>query len=165
MRSNTVMHQLLLLLPRHQFDQAVSAYGGDAYVKKFSTWNQLTVLLHAQASGKNNLRDIQTALGTQQSKLYHLGLPAVKRSTLANANATRDCRIMEKLFHHLARPSPPNTSSGSAIALSVASADSEHVARQAQPHRFTATKREKAARRQKYGTPAMAPDLTFTGQQ
>ena len=101
MYSNTVMHQLLLLLPRHQFDQAVSAYGGDAYVKKFSTWNQLTVLLHAQASGKNSLRDIQTALGTQQPKLYHLGLPAVKRSTLADANAKRDCRIMENLFQRL----------------------------------------------------------------
>jgi Transposase DDE domain/Domain of unknown function (DUF4372) len=101
MHSNTVMHQLLLLLPRHQFDQAVLAYGGDAYVKKFSTWNQLTVLLHAQAAGKNSLRDIQTALGTQEPKLYHLGLPAVKRSTLADANATRDCRIMEKLFHLL----------------------------------------------------------------
>ena len=101
MHSNTVMNQLLLLLPRHQFDQAVSAFGGDAYVKKFSTWNQLTVLLHAQASGKNSLRDIQTALGTQQPKLYHLGLPAVKRSTLADANANRDYRIMEKLFQHL----------------------------------------------------------------
>lgn len=101
MHSNTVMNQLLLLLPRHQFDQAVSAFGGDAYVKKFSAWNQLTVLLHAQASGKNSLRDIQTALGTQQPKLYHLGLPAVKRSTLADANAKRDCRIMEKLFQHL----------------------------------------------------------------
>ena len=36
MHSNMVMHQLLLLLPRHQFDQVVSAYGGDAYVKKLN---------------------------------------------------------------------------------------------------------------------------------
>ncbi len=101
MHSNTIMNQLLLLLPRHQFDQAVSGFGGDAYVKKFSTWNQLTTLLCAQASGKTSLRDIQTALGTQQPKLYHLGLPPVKRSTLADANAGRDWRIMEKLFYHL----------------------------------------------------------------
>lgn len=101
MHSNTIMSQLLSLLPRHQFDQAVSDFGGDIYVKKFSTWNQLTVLLYAQASGKNSLRDIQTALGTQEPKLYHLGLPAVKRSTLADANAKRDPRIMEKLFYRL----------------------------------------------------------------
>lgn len=101
MHSNTIMHQLLTLLPRHQFDQAVSDFGGDHYVKKFSTWSQLTTLLYAQASGKNSLRDIQTALGTQQPKLYHLGLPAVKRSTLADANAKRDPQIMEKLFYRL----------------------------------------------------------------
>ena len=101
MHSNTIMSQLLTLLPRHQFDQAVSDFGGDRYVKKFSTWNQLTTLMYAQASGKNSLRDIQTALGTQQPKLYHLGLPAVKRSTLADANAKRDPRIMEQLFYRL----------------------------------------------------------------
>ena len=101
MHSNTIMSQLLTLLPRHQFDQAVSEHFGNRYVKKFTTWNQLTTLLYAQASGKNSLRDIQTALGTQEPKLYHLGLPAVKRSTLAEANAQRDYRIMEKLFYRL----------------------------------------------------------------
>lgn len=101
MHSNTIMSQLLTLLPRHQFDQAVSDFGGDHYVKKFSTWNQLTTLMYAQASGKISLRDIQTALGTQEPKLYHLGLPAVKRSTLADANANRDPQIMEKLFYRL----------------------------------------------------------------
>jgi len=101
MHSNTIMSQLLTLMPRHQFDQAVSEYSGNRYVKKFTTWNQLTTLLYAQASGKNSLRDIQTALGTQEPKLYHLGLPAVKRSTLADANAQRDYKIMEKLFYHL----------------------------------------------------------------
>ena len=101
MHSNTIMSQLLTLLPRHQFDQAVSDFGGDHYVKKFTTWNQLTTLMYAQASGKISLRDIQTALGTQQPKLYHLGLPAVKKSTLADANAKRDPAIMEKLFYRL----------------------------------------------------------------
>ena len=101
MHSNTILNQLLTLLPRHQFDRAVSQYAGNHYVKKFTTWHQLTTLLYAQASGKNSLRDIQTALGTQEPKLYHLGLPAVKRSTLADANAQRDCRIMEHLFSHL----------------------------------------------------------------
>lgn len=101
MHSNTIMNQLLTLMPRHQFDNAVAEYSGNRYVKKFTTWHQLTALLYAQASGKNSLRDIQTALGTQQPKLYHLGLPAVKRSTLADANAQRDYRVMEKLFYHL----------------------------------------------------------------
>lgn len=101
MHSNTILNQLLTLLPRHHFDQAVSDYSGNRYVKKFTTWNQLSTLLYAQASGKNSLRDIQTALGLHEPKLYHLGLPAVKRSTLADANAQRDWHIMERLFGHL----------------------------------------------------------------
>jgi hypothetical protein len=91
----------MTLIPRHQFENAVFEYGGDRYVKTFTTWHQLTTLLYAQASGKNSLRDIQTALETQQSKLYHLGLPVVKRSTLSDANTNRDYQIMEKLFYHL----------------------------------------------------------------
>lgn len=101
MHSNTILHQLLSLMPRHQFDRAVEEFAGNRYVKKFSTWSQMTVLLYAQAANKNSLRDIQIALGTQEAKLYHLGLPPVRRSTLADANAQRDHRIMEQLFHHL----------------------------------------------------------------
>jgi hypothetical protein len=95
------MNQLLTLIPRHHFEKAVSDHAGNRYVKKFTTWNQLTTLLYAQASGKNTLRDIQTALETQSHKIYHLGLPSVKRSTLAEANSERDYQIMEKLFYYL----------------------------------------------------------------
>ena len=101
MHSNTILHQLMTLIPRHQFESEVSEYAGDRYVKTFTTCTQLTTLLYAQASGKNSLRDIQTSLETQDSKLYHLGLTAVKRSTLSDANRDRDYQIMEKLFYHL----------------------------------------------------------------
>ena len=101
MHSNTILHQLMTLIPRYQFESAVSEYAGDRYVKTFTTWKQLTTLLYAQASGKNSLRDIQTSLETQGSKLYHLGLTEVKRSTLSDANRDRDYQIMEKLFYHL----------------------------------------------------------------
>ena len=99
---NTILHQLLTLLPRHQFDRIVEALDGDRYVKSFSTWNQTTTLLYAQASGKGSLREIENGLLAQGSRLYHLGLPAkVARSTLADANSRRDYRIYEKLFYEL----------------------------------------------------------------
>lgn len=62
-RSNTILHQLLQLIPRHRFDSLVSDLAGDRYVKSFSTWNQLTTLLYAQASGKTSLRDIHNGTG------------------------------------------------------------------------------------------------------
>lgn len=99
---NTILHQLLSLIPRHQFENRVRQLQGDRYVKKFTTWNQLTVLLYSQASGKSSLRDIQNALSSQVNHLYHLGLPdSIARSTMSDANAKRDYRIYEDLFHRL----------------------------------------------------------------
>ena len=99
---NTVLHQLVSLLPGHQFDKFVEDLDGDRYVKTFSTRSQLTVLLYAQAGGKQSLRDIENGLLAQGNRLYHLGLPPkIARSTLSDANAKRDSRIYEQLFYTL----------------------------------------------------------------
>lgn len=99
---NTVLNDLLDLFPRHQFDRVVEDLDGDRYVKKLSTWNQLTVLLYAQASGKTSLREIENGLLAQSARLYHLGLPdKVARSTLSDANNKRDWKIYEQLFYAL----------------------------------------------------------------
>lgn len=100
--SNTILQQLLTLLPRHRFDSFVLERNGDRYVKTFTTWKQLTVLLYAQASGKSSLRDITNGLRVQQKRTYHLGLDEpVTRSTLSDANARRDYQIYEDLFYAL----------------------------------------------------------------
>ncbi|PIW66913.1 MAG: IS4 family transposase [Candidatus Omnitrophica bacterium CG12_big_fil_rev_8_21_14_0_65_43_15] len=98
---NTVLNQMLQLIPRHQFETAVKSYAGDRYVKRFNCWNQLTTLLYAQASGKESLREIEQSLSVNDSRLYHLGLPAIKRSTLADANQTRSYKIFESLFYKM----------------------------------------------------------------
>ena len=99
---NTIMSQLLVLIPRHDFQSLVSQWGSDRYVKKFSTWNQLTTLLYAQAGDKRSLRDIQNAQTAQASKLYHLGLTApIRRSTLSDANANRNWAVFQGLFDKL----------------------------------------------------------------
>ncbi|MDA8324969.1 MAG: IS4 family transposase [Nitrospiraceae bacterium] len=97
---NTIMHQLLTLVPRHQFDKLAAGLDSDRYVKTFTSWNQFSTLLYAQAGGKQSLRDIQNGLEAQGGKLYHLGLPeGVKRSTLSDANRTRPCALFENLFY------------------------------------------------------------------
>lgn len=97
----TIMNELLNLIPRHRFETIVKNNSGNRYVKRFDCWNQFTVLLYAQSSGKDSLRDIEQAFKVNSERLYHLGLPAIKRSTLADANTTRDCRIFENLFYRL----------------------------------------------------------------
>lgn len=98
---STILNQVLQIIPRHQFETLVRNHNGDRYVKRFSCWNQLTTLLYAQASGKESLREIEQGLAVNDMRLYHLGLPAIKRSTLADANQTRDYEIFEALFYKL----------------------------------------------------------------
>jgi putative transposase len=58
-------------------------------------------MLYAQLSGKKSLRDLVFSLGRHRQKLYHLGLTAAKRSTLAEANEKRPALIFQKTYEKL----------------------------------------------------------------
>jgi len=99
--SNTILSELLKLIPRHQFDSIVKNHNGDRYVKRFNCWQQLIVLLYAQAADKSSLRDIEQSMEVNDPRLYHLGLTQIKRSTLSDANKKRPCEIFQALFYKL----------------------------------------------------------------
>ena len=77
--SNTILKQMVNLIPRHQFEALVRKFKTNRYVKRFNCWHQLIVLFYAQASGKDSLREIEQGLKVHDEKRYHLGLPEVKR--------------------------------------------------------------------------------------
>ncbi|MBE6357503.1 MAG: DUF4372 domain-containing protein [Lentisphaerae bacterium] len=52
----------------------VKKSGGDRYCKHFTAWKQFLTLLFAQISGKDSLREIETALLANHKRLYHLGM-------------------------------------------------------------------------------------------
>ena len=90
----TVFAQLMEFIPSHQFQVCVDRYQGNRYVKGFSCWDQFLCLAFAQLTGRSGLRDIETCLRAQPSKLYHMGFRGrVSRSTLADANELRDWRL------------------------------------------------------------------------
>jgi len=97
----TILNEVSNLLPRHEFEKLVKQHESNRYVKKFTSWNQLITMIYAQASGKQSLRDIQQALEVNSNRLYHLGLPPIKRSTLSDANRKRSYKIFEGLFYKL----------------------------------------------------------------
>ncbi len=99
--TNTIFNQLLHLLPRHEFERAVTLHEGDKYIKYFSCWQQFITLLYAQIRKKDSLRDITTSLRVQHHKWYHIGLKNVCRSTLSDANNHRPYHIFESLFYKL----------------------------------------------------------------
>ena len=90
----TIFAQLMEFIPRYQFQICVDRYQGNRYVKDFSCWDQFLCLAFAQLTERSSLRDIETCLRAQQSKLYHAGFRGrVSRATLADANQLRDWRI------------------------------------------------------------------------
>src|ERR1700680_3789236 len=90
----TVFAQLIEHLPHKEFHKCVARYGGDRYAKNFSCWDQYLAMAFAQFTYRESLRDIETCLGAVGGKLYHMGFrTSVARSTLADANESRDWRI------------------------------------------------------------------------
>ncbi len=91
----TVFVQLMDHVPRHTFRRLVRRYGGDERVRSFTCWDQFLCMAFAQLTYRESLRDIEACLSAVPEKLYHLGFRsrAVARSTLADANETRDWHI------------------------------------------------------------------------
>ncbi|HYA28466.1 MAG TPA: IS4 family transposase [Acidobacteriota bacterium] len=91
---NLVFAQVTGHLPLTTFRRCVARYGGSHKVKSFSCLDQYLCMAFAQLTYRESLRDIEACLRAQQSKLYHMGIKSrVARSTLADANESRDWRI------------------------------------------------------------------------
>ena len=89
-------------LPKRVFDGLVSKYSGDKYVKHFSCWNQLLVMMFGQLTNRDSLRDLIVAIDAHNKKSYHLGFgKSVTRSNLSKANEKRDSKIFEDYAFYL----------------------------------------------------------------
>jgi hypothetical protein len=90
----TVFSQLLHHLSHKEFQKCVTRYRGDSYVKSLSCWDQFLAMVFAQLTYRESLRDIEACLRSIGGKLYHMGFRStIARSTLADANESRDWRI------------------------------------------------------------------------
>lgn len=101
-KGKTVFAQLIEFLPMYVFRRCVRRYGGDRKVRTFSCLDQLLCLAFAQLTFRESLRDIETCLRSLRSKLYHSGIRGtIARSTLADANESRNWRIYADFAHEL----------------------------------------------------------------
>lgn len=92
-----VFTQLMDFLPRKYFEWLVKKYEGNKYVKSFTCWNHLLVLLFGQLSNREGLRDLIVSIVPFKSAFHHLGFGKnVSRSNLSKANETRDVRIFKE---------------------------------------------------------------------
>lgn len=100
--------QLISFLSHNEFNRCVTRYDGNKSVRSFSCWDQFLTMVFAQLTYRESLRGIEVSLAAHRGKLYHCGLSGpVKRSTLADANETRDWRIYRDFAQSLIRIARP----------------------------------------------------------
>ena len=98
----TLFSQLMDCLPWSTFTRLVARYHGDHSVQTFPCTEQYRAMAFAQLTYRESLRDIEACLSAQPAKLWHMGFRGpVRRSTLADANETRDWRIYAEFAQRL----------------------------------------------------------------
>jgi hypothetical protein len=103
-----ILSQVLDLVHRQTLDRIVKRYEPTISVRHFGFRQQLTCMVFAQMTSRDGLRDIATCLNARTETLYHLGFnEKIAKSTLADANETRDWRIWEDLAKSLMKKARP----------------------------------------------------------
>lgn len=97
-----IFSQLCDFLPVDYFKWLVKKYEGNKYVKSFTCWNHLLVLLFGQLCNREGLRDLVVTLAPHKRAFHHLGFgKSVTRSNLSKANEVRDVRIFREFANRM----------------------------------------------------------------
>ena len=103
-----IFSELISHLPHKEFQKCVARYDDDSQPRTFSHWDQYLTMAFAQLTYRESLRDIEACLRSVTGKLYHLGIRSkVARTTLADANESRDWRIFADFAQVLIRIARP----------------------------------------------------------
>ena len=123
--------ELIAHLPHKEFQKCVTRYDNGSHWRKFSYWDQYLAMAFAQLTYRESLRDIEACLRSVTSKLYHLGFRGkVARTTLADANESRDWRIFAdfaQVLIGIARPLYANDPIGVDLDRSLYALDSTTI--------------------------------------
>lgn len=99
-----IISQITSRVHREVLNRQVRKYGGNYKVKHFACRQQFIAMAFAQLTYRVGLRDIVDCLNAHPNALHHLGFTApLARSTLADANESRDWRIWEAVAKGLMR--------------------------------------------------------------
>ncbi len=99
--SDSILGNILKPIDRRWFDGVVDRHGGNAYDKKFGSWDHLVALIYGQLAGIVSLRALAATWNANAHHHYHLGVGKLARSTLADANSRRPVAIFSETFAKL----------------------------------------------------------------
>jgi transposase len=99
-----LLNQLLFFISKGKVDKIAKKHGAERYVKKFTTWQHVVVMLFCVIEGYHSLREVVLGLLSNAHKLPHLGLCCiVRRSTLSDANIRRKSAVFEDIYMDIYR--------------------------------------------------------------
>lgn len=98
---NTILSQILKLVPRHEFESLAKRHHCGRSFRTASRWSQFVTMAMAQLAGRNSLRDIVDNMCSQAHRLYHLGSAKISRSNLSRINEDKPYALYEALFGKL----------------------------------------------------------------
>lgn len=89
-----VFSQIMDIIPWKRFQTCVDRYNGDYRVQEFKCSDYFKVMIFAQLTYRESLRDIVNCFRAVPRKCYHLGIcNNLSRNNLSNATQHRDWRI------------------------------------------------------------------------
>ncbi|OIQ67235.1 transposase DDE domain protein [mine drainage metagenome] len=99
-RCASLFSQILNLIDRRAFEEAVERTGSQKRSKGFGSWDQFVAMMFCQLAQAKSLREIEEGLACCEGKLRHLGVESSPaRSTLSYANKTRPAALFEEVFY------------------------------------------------------------------
>jgi hypothetical protein len=94
-----ILNQLIMFLDRGKIRKITKQNDSDRYVKKFSTYNHVVVMLFVAFEGYHSLREVVLGLLANANKLSHLGFSyIVRRSTFSEANQRRSSKVFGEIY-------------------------------------------------------------------
>lgn len=101
---SSIFSQIMKLMPRTLFEEAVREHHAEKHTKGLSSWSQCIAMMFCHLGGARSLREVVGGLAASEGKLKHLGLEeAPARSSLAYANEHRPWEVYRTMFHKVAR--------------------------------------------------------------
>lgn len=94
-----IFNQLIKFIDKGEIRSIAKKHGAERYVKKFSTYNHVIVMLFVALEGYHSIREVILGLLANAHKLSHLGLLyLVKRSTFSEANQRRSSKVFGDIY-------------------------------------------------------------------
>ena len=94
-----ILSQLLMYIDKGNIRKIAAKHQADRYVKKFTTYNHLVVMLFIAFEGYHSIREAVLGLLANAHKLPHLGMSyVVRRSTFSEANERRSSKVFGDIY-------------------------------------------------------------------